>query len=205
MPPLWRGVAKRSIAIGWKGATIPIEEFSDLASFMKSLPDDGEIRVRYGIYPGPRAFEPTSRFDRERRSIRVVCWLHGIRFDTTGDENERDLRLLIGSVQDTGAAVFMYAEIPGAAPWENEGNTFESVRHQLAILVGVDTIPTGYTAIQPMQVTIEGSLFFDGRRDAGKRYDPGRERTDPLTVWEIHPVTSISAYSGGDMTTGLPR
>lgn len=204
MPLLWRGVDKRSLALGRNGTPVPMEEFSDLATFMGSLPDDGEIRVRYGIYPGARTIPLSSRFDRERRNIRVVCWLHSIRFDTTADENERDLQLLIGSTEDTNTAVFMYAEIPGPAPWESERNTFEAVRRQLAVLIGADSLLPEYTVRVPVQVTIEGALFFDGARDAGRRYDPGRRRTQPLTVWELHPVTAI-AFFDGDMATGLVR
>ncbi len=168
-------------------------------SFLQTLPDDGEIRVRYGIYPGPKVVEHSTRFDRERRNVRVSCWLHGVATDSVEGDLTSPVRLLIGSSPDSSLAVFIYARLPGADP-ARPSAARDSLLGRISPDLAPGLSPTEIIYLTPRPVVLEGALFFNGRRDAGKRYDTGRSRTTPLTVWEIQPVVALEHLVDGRLT-----
>jgi hypothetical protein len=184
---------KRSVAQTYDGRNAPTEMYANLGALIKTLPEDGEIRVRYGIYTGSRTYGPMERMDVERRTVRVPCWIYAVKFDSAGERNERDIQILLGSSNDTSRAKYLIAEIPG--PVENGLNEgiFERVRQQLGSLLPDQPLGSSFRRVTPQQVIVEGSLFFDGVRTLGRLDDPSGSMPSPATVWEIHPVTSIVA------------
>jgi hypothetical protein len=190
LPPKgWRGQVKRSIALTSDGRNVPVENYASLTNLMKTLPDDGEVRVRYGIYNGSRTYGPVERMDVERRSVRVPCWIYAVRFDSTGDESERDIQLLVGTTNDSSRARYMIVEIPGPNGINDE--LFDPPRRQLSALLQGYEMTSSFRRVQPRQAVVEGSLFFDGARSLERVNDPSGDLPIPSTVWEIHPVTSI--------------
>jgi hypothetical protein len=170
-----------------------VEHFANLGTLMRSLPEDGEIRVRYGLYPDTKTYIPQERIDPERRNIRVPCWLYAVRFDTVGKESERDIQLLVGTSNDSSSARYMVAALPGILPNTPDVTLFEQTRNQLLGLLGDYEITTTFRRMTPRQVTVEGSLFFNAARTVSTLDDPSGKVLAPSTVWELHPVTSIMA------------
>jgi len=176
------------------GTVAPFEAFTTLGALLRTLPDQGEVRVRYGIYPGVQKNAPAQRFEQERRNVTVTCWLHAVRFDSaSGDENDRELQLLVATSADTVTATMMFARIPG--PLRGVGaklqDEFTIAREQLADVVGERPGPQ-LLWITPRQIVVEGGIFFNGLRDPGIRNDAQRNPARPLTVWEITPVVSVT-------------
>lgn len=196
-PTGWRANVRRTVATTAAGTVAPFESFPTLGALLRTLPDQGEVRVRYGIYPGVKGQAPAKRFDQERRNVTVTCWLHGVRYDSaSADENDREVQLLVGTTADTATTTMMFARIPG--PLRGVGaalqDEFTIAREQLADVVGERPAPQWHW-IPPRQVAVEGGLFFNGLRDPGIRNDAQRDPTRPLTVWEITPVISVTPIS----------
>ncbi|MBL7986658.1 MAG: hypothetical protein JNJ94_01180 [Chlorobi bacterium] len=193
-PAGWRANVRRTVATTTAGTVAPFEAFPTLGGLLRTLPDQGEVRVRYGIYPGVKDHALAKRFDQERRNVTVTCWLHGVRYDSaSADDNDREVQLLIGTTADTATATIMFARIPG--PLRGVGaalqDEFTIAREQLADVVGERPAPQ-WRWITPRQVAVEGGLFFNGLRDPGIRNDAQRDPSRPLTVWEITPVISVT-------------
>ncbi|MBX7217813.1 MAG: hypothetical protein K1X90_12670 [Candidatus Kapabacteria bacterium] len=199
VPPAtgWRANVRRTVATTPAGTIAPFEAFATLGALLRTLPDQGEVRVRYGIYPGDRKNTQAKRFDQERRNVTVTCWLHGIRYDSASpDENDREVQLLVGTTADTATATMIFARIPGplwgvGAALQDE---FTIAREQLSDAVGTRPTPE-WRWITPRQVVVEGGMFFNGLRDPGIRNDAQRDPARPLTVWEIAPVVSVTPIS----------
>lgn len=189
----WRGLLKRSVAESSPGVPARPEVFTTLGGLMRTLPEDGEIRVRNGIYSGPDAIAHEERLEEERRNVRVTCWLYAIRHDTTDIKREGDIQLVLGSTNDATTAAFLIAEIPAADPNLTTGaDPFENTRRSLGILLPTYTITSEFRPMLPMSVTVEGSLFFDGQRSTESSGDTGPGWAKLTTVWEIHPLTAIA-------------
>jgi hypothetical protein len=190
---LWRGSVSRSIAQTTSGRIAPVEHFASLNTLLRALPEDGEIRVRYGLYPDTKKYIPQERIDPERRNVRVPCWLYAVRYDTVGSASDRDIQLLVGTSNDTSSARFMIAALPGLIPNTPDVALFEQARNQLLALLGDYEITTTFRRMAPQQVTVEGSLFFNASRILSALDDPSGKALSPSTVWELHPVTAVMA------------
>lgn len=194
----WRANVRRTVATTLAGTIAPFESFTTLGALLRTLPDQGEVRVRYGIYPGAKGNAPPKRFEQERRNVAVTCWLHGVRYDSASpDENDREVQLLIGTTADTATATMMFARIPG--PLRGVGvalqDEFTIAREQLADVIGGGSPLPQWQWIPPRQIVVEGGIFFNGLRDPGIRNDAQRDPARPLTVWEITPVISVTPIS----------
>lgn len=188
----WRGLVRRRIAEESPGLAARTEIYPNLGMLLRSLPDDGEVRVRNGIYVGRNAYPHEDRLPEETRNVQVECWLHGVRQDTTNLKFEGNLELLVGTTDDPMTARFMIAEIPAGRDLPGEPGTFEPVRRQLRVMLGSYSIGREFKTMIPTHVIVEGSLFFDGWRTLA----PPTNTTGPsaprlATVWEIQPVVSI--------------
>ncbi len=188
----WRGLARRSIAEERPGLAARVEVYPGLAMLLQSLPDDGEMRVRNGIYIGPNAYAHEERLPEEARHVQVDCWLHGVRQDTSNLRFEGTIELLLGTTSDPASSRFMIAEIPAGRDLPGEPGTFEMARNGLRALIGNYPIEREFRLMIPTSVVVEGSLFFDGWRGAlAARQTTGSSAPQPITAWEIQPVVAI--------------
>jgi hypothetical protein len=169
-----------------------MEIHGSLSSLMETLPDDAEYGARNGIFPGNGAYDPNTRLKGEQRNVRVNCWIHAIRYDSVSDPTERDIQILIGSSSDLSRSRLMIIEIPRARANGPDDPRFERARAEVARLIPAPAAFTGYHKTVARAAVVEGSLFFDGIHTPGSPSAPGPEWAKPATVWEIHPVTSIS-------------
>lgn len=188
----WRGLVRRHIAEESPGLAARTEIYPNLGMLLRSLPDDGEVRVRNGIYVGKNAYPHDERLPEETRNVQVDCWLHGIRQDTTNLKFEGNLELLVGTTDDPTTARFMIAEIPAGRDLPGEPGTFEPVRQQLRAMLGSYAIGREFKTMIPTRILVEGSLFFDGWRSlTSPTNTTGPSSPQLATVWEIQPVVSL--------------
>jgi hypothetical protein len=189
---VWRGGAKVTVAKTPDGREAPLEIHGSLSALMETLPEDAEFGARNGIFPGSKAYDPNTRVKGEQRNVRVPCWIHAVRLDSVSDPTERDIQILIGSSSDLSRSRLMLIEIPRARANGPDDPRFERARIEIARLVSAPAAFTGFHKTGARAAVIEGSLFFDGMHVAGTAGAPGPEWAKPATVWEIHPVTSIT-------------
>jgi hypothetical protein len=169
-----------------------MEIFGSLATLLETLPADAEYGARNGTFAGSRAYDPNTRFRGEWRNVRVPCWVHAIRFDSTSDPGERDIQIVIGTSPDISRSKLMLVEIPRARPDNGPDDPrFAQARQEALRLLPPSVMEPGFHRTGARPVVVEGSLFFDGFHTAGTATAPGPDWAKPTTVWEIHPVTSF--------------
>jgi len=169
-----------------------LEIYPNLTLLLRSLPDDGDMRVRNGVYAGRNSYGYADRLPEEMRNVRVDCWLHGARQDTSDPRFEGNLELLLGTTDDPATCRFMIAEIPAGRDLPGEPGSFESVRQQVRALLGTYVIRSDFDAMIPTKIQVEGSLFFDGWRQSAMEQTTGPSAPRTATVWEIQPVVAVA-------------
>jgi hypothetical protein len=68
-----------------------------------------------------------------------------------------------------------------------------AVRELFLNLLSTVTITSSFKFVNPpIKVDLRGSLFFDGQHGAGCKACPGPQWAKPQSVWEVHPIYSIT-------------
>lgn len=171
-----RKAAKLSIA------DAPIEPFDDVNDLIASF-EDHDTMVDQGI--------PTTansdRVDEEKRNVRVKAFLYA-----ASAEDDNDFHLIIGRAPNK-AAKYMTAEISGLPPSSSDFfDTLDEARSAYFEYFGDGLPGTSYDYYDPpIEIEIEGSLFWDSSHAHGGRPGPQKLRPKMPVVWEIHPVTKI--------------
>ncbi len=172
-----RKAAKTSIALSSK-----VEDFKTLDELILTLPSDNFMR---NLHP-PITKDPNSlRVQEENRNVSVEsAYLFAIY-----RENDNDFHVIIGSTPDADSALLMNFEISGL-PHKTELSypVFKEVRKKVKDYFGNVCKKKTILTVNPVHVSIEGSLFFDVDHPAGQ-VGPGKLK--PKTSWEVHPVTDI--------------
>lgn len=169
-------------------ADAPLEKFTDLADLLKSLVADSVMKKK------KISTEATSkRVPEEERNVRVDVWLYA-----ASVEDDNDYHLILGRDPDAeGKAQYMTMELSGLPPanaksreaLEKARTDFKKffAKHFAGNLPG-----KSYDFYDPpIEVQIEGSLFFDANHATGSKPGPQSLRKDMPTVWEVHPISKI--------------
>jgi hypothetical protein len=175
-----RKVAKTTIAV-----TKNTENFSDLESFLSSLPDDKSMNSRNPpISPLPFFLRVTE----ENRNVKIsTVYIFAV---TRQDDN--DFLLLLGSNPDYMTARFFDAEVSGLPEASKDSySTLSDVRNKVKAQFGNVCGKPVLFMQNPIKASVEGSLLFDAQSKPGKN-DPKKMKSK--TSWEIHPVTNIDFY-----------
>jgi hypothetical protein len=109
-------------------------------------------------------------------------------------EDDHDLHVIISDRTRGADRYFMNVEVSGLPRNHMDEPAFARVRAEIrSVVPEVDEGGSGYIRVSPAaRVLIQGSLFFDGDHGAGCQSCPGPAWAKPTTVWEIHPVFSIT-------------
>jgi len=172
-----RKAAKLSIA------QATVEPFADIAALLKSLPPD-EKMAALNI---PIA-STSNRVKEEKRNVTVKAWLYA-----ASREKDNDFHTILGTDPSKTPRRFMNAEVSGLPPASSASRSkLKAARDAFVKLVQGNTPHAGYDFYKPpIPVTIDGSLFFDATHSHGGA-TPGPAKTKPNSIWEIHPVTSLT-------------
>lgn len=134
------------------------------------------------------------RVEEEQSNVKVRGWLRAIKYEFAdgSSEGDNDFHLIVSNYKTQNAKQrFLNVEISGLPKTSGADKTvIRNTREQIADILGDVNIPKGkyYKPASPIRVEIEGSLYFDGSHHPGQVGPVGMR---PVTVWEIHPVTSI--------------
>ncbi len=183
---LFKGTSRRASKTSIADATM--QKFSDLADLIATLVSDSVMKKK------KISTEATSkRVPEEERNIRVPVWIYA-----ASVEDDNDYHLILGRDPNGGGAeVYMTMELSGLPPanaksraaLEKARDDFKKffAKHFAGNLPG-----KSYDFYDPpIQVEIEGSLFFDANHATGSKPGPQSLRPKMPTVWEVHPISKI--------------
>ncbi len=184
----YRGGPKTSFYKTDNGRLGTFFHFDNLVDLLDTLPLDNEMRQL------PDAWRPDgspSRIAEERQNVQLVAYIVAV----SPREDDHDLHVIISNRPRGANRRFMNVEVSGLPRDRVNEVDFVRVRSEIrAILPEIDNSRSrGYLSIDPpARVLIRGSLFFDGDHGYGCAKCPGPGWAKPMTVWEIHPVYSIT-------------
>lgn len=179
----FRGTARKAAKLSVANAEI--EEFDDLRDLIGTL-EAHDFMVNHD--PLITTDRNSDRVDEEKRNVRVRAFLYA-----ASRENDNDFHLIIGRDPDEDE-MYMNVEISGLPPSDSPFHAIlKEARDAYKNFFGDDLPGFSYDFYDPpIPVEIEGSLFFDMSHATGQKPGPARLRDNIPTVWEIHPITSIT-------------
>ena len=176
----FRGTSRKAAKISIAAAQM--EAFDDVKDLIDSFEDHQTMKAK-----DIPTTANSDRVDEEKRNVRVKAFLYAASF-----EDDNDFHLIVGRDPST-AAKYMTVEISGLPP--DSANSFDKLngaRNAYFDFFGDGLPGTSYDFYDPpIQIEIEGSLFWDASHATGSRPGPSKLRPKMPVVWEIHPVTKI--------------
>jgi hypothetical protein len=181
------GKDRRAAKISVDGAAV--EDFDNLADFIKTLPSDQKIGDE--LKPPISSGETSRRVKEEKRNVHIkTTWLYAYK-----RESDEDYHIIIGTTPDKQTAVFFNVEISGLpAKTSASFKKLNAARTSFKEFFGIADKCSGdsYKKFinQPIEIEIIGSAFFDKLHFNGKGAI-GPQDARAKSYWEIHPLSSI--------------
>jgi hypothetical protein len=175
-----RKAAKLSIA------SAPMESFSDLQKLIQSLAADSAMA---SLHPPISTSATSNRVTQEKRNVNVKAFLYA-----ASRENDNDFHLIIGRDLASVPEMYMTVEVSGLPPSSAKSRPkLKAARDAFTSFFGTNLPQMTYDFYNPpIPLTIEGSLFFDMSHATGQRPGPQSLKSRIPTIWEVHPITSIT-------------
>jgi len=177
-----RKLAKLSKA---QGST---EKFGDLKDLVASFAAESKM-IKHK--PPITTASTSGRVKEEDRNVRVTAFLYA-----ASRETDNDFHLIVGRDPALSPEMYMTMEVSGLPPMENTEFDFadlNSVRNVFKKFFGTKIPGFTYDFYDPpIPIEIEGSTFFDLTHANGARPGPQSLKSRIPTIWEIHPLTSIT-------------
>lgn len=160
----------------------PMESFGDINDLIATLQAHNTMKAK-----DIPTDEDSDRVEEEERNVRVKAFLYAASM-----EGDNDFHLIIGR-DPNKAAKYMTVEISGLPP--NNATSFDKLdeaRNAYFDFFGDGLPGTSYDFYDPpIEIEVEGSLFWDASHAGGSRPGPSKLRPKMPVVWEIHPITKI--------------
>jgi hypothetical protein len=170
-------------------ANAKVEVFQDLADLLDSLPPKAEMTNHK---PKIKDDKDSDRVEKERRNVRVRCFLYA-----ASRENDNDYHLIFGR-DPNDDSVYMTMELSGLPPASSKHHkALSRARKVFKDFFAADgdelRLPgTSYDFYRPpIPVEVQGSLFFDITHAKGSKPGPQDLRPDMPTIWEVHPISKM--------------
>ena len=175
-----RAAAKLSIGSGH------MEQFADVRALIATLPT--EAAMIHHVPPISTA-STSGRVTEEQRNVHVVGFLYA-----ASREADNDFHLIVGRAPTSSPETYMTMEVSGLPPATSAAfRALSAARHSFETFFGAHLPQLAYDYYNPpIPVTIEGSLFFDMTHATGQAPGPPSLKSRMPTIWEVHPVTSIT-------------
>jgi hypothetical protein len=174
-----------------------VTTYNNLHSLLVTLPKDTAMRNKYpALQKGLMKGWPAVRELEEIRNVRIKsCWLVSAKHE--GDpKGDHDFHVIVSN-SPTDFTEVMNAEV-SALPMTHTAD-FNKLKDVRAVFLSFSSTPPSANGFghmtPPKHVTLEGSLYFDGAHGAGGKSDPGPGWAKPQSVWEIHPIYTITSLN----------
>jgi hypothetical protein len=175
-----RKAAKLSIGTG------KMESFADVRALIGTLAADNAMIQ----HVPPIATTATSgRVTEEQRNVHLVGFLYA-----ASREADNDFHLIIGRDPTALPETYMTMEVSGLPTGGSPAlQLIKSARDAFQSFFGAHLPQLAYDFYHPpIPVVVEGSLFFDMTHAVGQHPGPPSLKSRLPTIWEVHPVTSIT-------------
>jgi hypothetical protein len=176
----FRGTSRKAAKLSIANAST--ESFNDVNDLIATF-EDHDTMVDMDI-----SIDASSdRVDAEKRNVKVKAFLYAASF-----EDDNDFHLIIGR-DPNRAAKYMTVEISGLPPSSSASfDKLDEARNAYFEFFGDGLPGTSYDYYDPpIEIEVEGSLFWDASHATGGRPGPQKLRPKMPVVWELHPVTKI--------------
>jgi hypothetical protein len=175
-----RSAAKLSIG---QGRT---EQLADVSALIATLAAD-DAMVHHT--PPIATTSNSGRVTEEQRNIHVTGFLYA-----ASREADNDFHLIIGRDPATLPEMYMTMEVSGLPPANSPAfQKIKGARDSFQGFFGAHAPLLTYDFYHPpIPVVVEGSLFFDMTHALGQHPGPPSLKSRMPTIWEVHPVTSIT-------------
>jgi len=175
-----RKAAKLSIAPG------PTKTFADLKTLIASFVLDDKMIAHK---PKIKTTASAGRVKEENKNVKVKAFLYA-----ASREDDNDFHLIIGRAVTKSPEMYMTMELSGLPPANSPALAqLTAARNAFKVFFGAHLPNFSYDFYDPpIPVTIAGSLFFDMSHSTGQRPGPPSLKSRMPTIWEVHPVTTIT-------------
>lgn len=175
-----RAAAKLSIGTG------VLETVADVAALIASLPADTSMIHHTPIIDTSRT---SGRVAEEQRNVELNGFLYA-----ASREADNDFHLIIGRAPGATPEMYMTMEISGLPPSDSPAYAqIKGARDSFTAFFGAHLPQTTYDFYQPpIPVVVQGSIFFDMTHASGQRPGPPSLKSRMPTIWEVHPISSIT-------------
>jgi hypothetical protein len=163
------------------------EKFNDLKDLVKSLTAEDKMKNHK---PKIGTDAKSDRVKEEQRNVSVKAFLYA-----ASREADNDFHLIIGRDPKASPELYMTMELsglptsgPALAPLKAARSAFKKFFKDN----GGQPPGLSYDFYDPpIQLNIDGSLFFDMTHASGSRPGPKSLKSRMPVIWEVHPITSI--------------
>jgi len=177
-----RKAAKLSIS------SAKLEKFNDLKDLVKSLAAEDKMtnhKPKIGTDP------KSARVKEEQRNVQVKAFLYA-----ASREADNDFHLIIGRDPKATQEMYMTMELSGLPTSGSALAKLKAARSAFKkFFKDNGGQPPGLTYDfydPPIQVNVDGSLFFDMTHATGSRPGPKSLKSRMPVIWEVHPITTIA-------------
>lgn len=175
-----RKAAKLSVGTG------TVKSVASVAALVATLPSiDAMLNHKPTITTAPTS----GRVVEEQRNVSLSAFLYA-----SSRENDNDFHLIVGGDPNKTPEVYMTMEVSGLPPQSFPSfQALNAARDSFKKFFGAKLPGSTYDYYHPpIPIKIKGSLFFDRTHAKGQRPGPPSLKSRMPTVWEVHPLTSIT-------------
>lgn len=179
----YQGTARKAAKLSI--ATAAVETLPSVKHIVASLVPDAAMEHHHPpISAGPLS----QRVAEEMRNVRCRAYLFAASL-----EADNDFHLIIGTDPKAGKMTMMTMELSGLPPASSAAyKTLKAARDTYKSFFGAHLPGLSYDFYDPpIQVDIQGSLFFDVTHATGPKPGPPTLRPYLPTIWEVHPISRI--------------
>ena len=178
------GTARKSAKLSISKATT--EQIASVKALIDSLPSHAKMKNHK---PKITTSATSKRVAEEDRNVRLSAFLYA-----ASKEEDNDYHLIVGQSKTAAVEVYITMEISGLPP--KSAKSFARLKKARKAFEGffAGNLPgTTYDFYDPpVPIDVKGSLFWDASHAKGGRPGPKSLRPKIPTVWELHPISSIT-------------
>ena len=175
-----RKAAKLSVGTG------TVKSVANVAALIASLPSkDAMINHK----PKITIASTSGRVTEEQRNVSLSAFLYA-----SSRENDNDFHLIVGGDPNKTPEMYITMEVSGLPPQNLPAfKALNAARASFKKFFGAKLPGSTYDFYHPpIPIKIEGSLFFDMTHAKGQSPGPQSLKSRMPTIWEVHPLTSIT-------------
>jgi len=177
-----RKAAKLSIS------TAKMEKFKDVKDLIASLTPDTKMVAHKPVITTTAT---SKRVAEEERNVHVTAFLYA-----ASREDDNDFHLIVGRDPKASPEMYITMELSGLPPAGSASLTqLKAARDAFKSFfkaAGATVPGMSYDFYQPpIQIEVEGSLFFDMSHAKGSRPGPPSLKSRMPVIWEVHPISKI--------------